>query len=460
MEVLGHCDYLNEVEAVFEDMKQNIWVPDEPVYGLLLDLWGKSRNADKARRWFQGMVDVGLCPNVPTCNSLLSAFLQPHRFPDAYEVLQNRRNHGDMMFGGELMTITGHAAHAFLVSMPAAGLHGQNVKDHASNFMDLQLEPRGFGFVPYVDPDDAAHWREKTRIDHPRTSYEYGRDYAIDISVKLIEFSDVAPFNIAELPMTSDDSSNPTTHNDTARIKFLQIYIKILLPSIRNGSNLGGYFVWSFLYVFEVTSGYTSHFGLYGVDFCDKERRRYTSKMGTEEYVRLSELTDRTHQCKVTVRVSRRWALGSKDSQEKKKRFDVVLIDEQQLGLPRSTDIPQSSNKKISSKKPYKKKPYVRQHQRRLNKEPFTGYSKSIDGADGRAMLEVAQHSDGSSVYKLTQISFYVAHVALCHRPIYLEFFYGQVYCKGKSSMPEGFKSKRLGKEPSKGNERRTQHSL
>ncbi|KAF9609529.1 hypothetical protein IFM89_016890 [Coptis chinensis] len=51
--------------------------------------------------------------------------------------------------------------------------------------------------------------------------------------------------------------------------------------------------------------------------------------MGTERYVRLSELTDKTTRCKVKVRVSRRWTLGSKDSLEMKKRFDVVLIDEQ-----------------------------------------------------------------------------------------------------------------------------------
>ncbi|KAF9588849.1 hypothetical protein IFM89_016787 [Coptis chinensis] len=51
--------------------------------------------------------------------------------------------------------------------------------------------------------------------------------------------------------------------------------------------------------------------------------------MGTEEYVQLSELTDRTQRCKIKVRVSRRWTFDSKDSQEKKKRFDVVLIDEQ-----------------------------------------------------------------------------------------------------------------------------------
>ncbi|KAF9596909.1 hypothetical protein IFM89_013957 [Coptis chinensis] len=90
-----------------------------------------------------------------------------------------------------------------------------------------------------------------------------------------IEFSDVAPFNIAGLLMTSDDSSNPTACNDTVRIKLLQIYRKKLHPSIRNGSNLRGYFLWSFLDVFQVAGGYTSHFGLYGVDFHDKERRRY-----------------------------------------------------------------------------------------------------------------------------------------------------------------------------------------
>ncbi|KAF9593815.1 hypothetical protein IFM89_025524 [Coptis chinensis] len=105
------------------------------------------------------------------------------------------------------------------------------------------------------------------------------------------------------LPMTSDDSSNPAARNDTARIKFLQMYIKNLLLSIRelgsmdntealssttlfrsitiwNGSNLKGYFVWSFLDVFEVTGGYTSHFGLYGVDFHDKERRRGNDRKG------------------------------------------------------------------------------------------------------------------------------------------------------------------------------------
>ncbi|KAF9619617.1 hypothetical protein IFM89_007938 [Coptis chinensis] len=66
------------------------------------------------------LVAARLCPNVPTCNYLLIAFLLAHRFPDSYEMLQSilflglqpylqtyklllicfidRRIHGDMLF--------------------------------------------------------------------------------------------------------------------------------------------------------------------------------------------------------------------------------------------------------------------------------------------------------------------------------------------------------------------------
>ncbi|KAL0318325.1 UNVERIFIED_CONTAM: Pentatricopeptide repeat-containing protein [Sesamum angustifolium] len=35
------------------------------------------------------------------------------------------------------MTITGHPAHTFLLSMPTPGPDGQNVRDHVSNFLDM-----------------------------------------------------------------------------------------------------------------------------------------------------------------------------------------------------------------------------------------------------------------------------------------------------------------------------------
>ncbi|GAV66726.1 PPR domain-containing protein/PPR_1 domain-containing protein/PPR_2 domain-containing protein [Cephalotus follicularis] len=159
MEVLGHCGYLDEAEAVFTEMKRKHWVPDEPVYGLLVDLWGKAGNVDKAWEWYQTMLRAGLCPNVPTCNSLLSAFLRMHRLSDAYNLLQSMLGLGlnpslqtytlllsccteaqspyDLGFCCELMGVTGHPAHMFLLSMPASGPDGQNVRDHVSKFLDF-----------------------------------------------------------------------------------------------------------------------------------------------------------------------------------------------------------------------------------------------------------------------------------------------------------------------------------
>ncbi|KAJ9140404.1 hypothetical protein P3X46_031058 [Hevea brasiliensis] len=159
MEVLGHCGYLDEAEAVFSEMKRKNWVPDEPVYGLLVDLWGKAGNVEKAWEWYQTMLHTGLRPNVPTCNSLLSAFLRVHRLAEAYNLLQSMLNLGlspslqtytlllscctgahspyDMGIYCELMAVTGHPAHVFLLSLPSAGPDGQNVRDHASKFLDL-----------------------------------------------------------------------------------------------------------------------------------------------------------------------------------------------------------------------------------------------------------------------------------------------------------------------------------
>lgn len=159
MEVLGHCGYLEEAEAVFGEMKRKNWIPDEPVYGLLVDLWGKAGNVEKAWEWYGAMLRAGLCPNVPTCNSLLSAFLRVHRLRDAYNLLQSMLSLGltpslqtytlllsccteaqtplDMSFCCELMTVTGHPAHTFLLSMPTPGPDGQNVRDHVSSFLDM-----------------------------------------------------------------------------------------------------------------------------------------------------------------------------------------------------------------------------------------------------------------------------------------------------------------------------------
>ncbi|MQM12824.1 hypothetical protein Taro_045748 [Colocasia esculenta] len=64
------------------------------------------------------------------------------------------------------------------------------------------------------------------------------------------------------------------TFNDTARIDTIKGYVRAVLAAMRNGSNARGYFIWSFVDVFEFLSGYQSRYGLYYVDFEDKDRKR------------------------------------------------------------------------------------------------------------------------------------------------------------------------------------------
>ncbi|KAK1294052.1 Cyanidin 3-O-glucoside 5-O-glucosyltransferase (acyl-glucose) [Acorus calamus] len=59
--------------------------------------------------------------------------------------------------------------------------------------------------------------------------------------------------------------------NDTERVHLLRGYIGAILDATRNGSNIRGYFVWSFVDVYEFLFGYRWVYGLYHVNFEDKE---------------------------------------------------------------------------------------------------------------------------------------------------------------------------------------------
>uniref|UniRef100_A0ACD5XZZ1 Uncharacterized protein n=1 Tax=Avena sativa TaxID=4498 RepID=A0ACD5XZZ1_AVESA len=78
----------------------------------------------------------------------------------------------------------------------------------------------------------------------------------------------------------SDTSEVPgkIEYDDDDRSEFLQDYIEVLYLSMQNGSNVRGYFVWSFLDVFEFLFGYRSRFGLCGVDMNVEGRTRYMRK--------------------------------------------------------------------------------------------------------------------------------------------------------------------------------------
>ncbi|XP_044488472.1 beta-glucosidase 40 isoform X2 [Mangifera indica] len=63
---------------------------------------------------------------------------------------------------------------------------------------------------------------------------------------------------------------------DQKRIKYHNDYLTNLLAAIKeDGCNVKGYFVWSLLDNWEWSAGYSSRFGLYFVDYNDKQKKRY-----------------------------------------------------------------------------------------------------------------------------------------------------------------------------------------
>ncbi|KAK2403618.1 beta glucosidase [Trifolium repens] len=124
------------------------------------------------------------------------------------------------------------------------------------------------------------------------------RDFGADSAAKLLGVEDiltedeypVAPWALREvLDMFKIFYGNPTIFihengqrtasnaslHDVSRVKYLHANIGSVLYSLRNGSNINGYFVWSFIDTFELLDGYKSSFGLYYVDRNDQELRRY-----------------------------------------------------------------------------------------------------------------------------------------------------------------------------------------
>ncbi|KAK9096971.1 hypothetical protein Sjap_022468 [Stephania japonica] len=139
--------------------------------------------------------------------------------------------------------------------------------------------------------------------DLPTTFSKYGSDYYDDISVKgffsksLYNIESTYPWDSRSLQRMLEyvkvkyknpavvihenglpaygENCNAQALNDTERIEYLQSYIGSLLLSIRNGSDVRGYFVWSFMDCFELVGGYRFYYGLYAVDFNDSKRKRY-----------------------------------------------------------------------------------------------------------------------------------------------------------------------------------------
>ncbi|KAJ8898601.1 hypothetical protein K2173_004214 [Erythroxylum novogranatense] len=109
------------------------------------------------------------------------------------------------------------------------------------------------------------------------------RDYFIDTGYQITPWAMQGLLEYFKLgygnpPIFIHENGQVTPRNscleDKTRVKYLEAYIGAVLDAIRNGSNMKGYFVWSFLDVFELLDGYASSYGLYYVDLNDPELKR------------------------------------------------------------------------------------------------------------------------------------------------------------------------------------------
>ncbi|XP_047053039.1 beta-glucosidase 10-like isoform X2 [Lolium rigidum] len=131
--------------------------------------------------------------------------------------------------------------------------------------------------------------------NHPHDAPSDKRDFMADMSAKSIFTSNsttgfyVPGYGLQQvLEHLKQSYGNPPIYihengypmhqevvfDDGPRLEFLSEHLRSLLISLRNGSNTRGYFVWSLMDLYELLSlGDT--YGLYYVDFADKDLKRY-----------------------------------------------------------------------------------------------------------------------------------------------------------------------------------------
>ncbi|KAF5760465.1 putative beta-glucosidase [Helianthus annuus] len=73
--------------------------------------------------------------------------------------------------------------------------------------------------------------------------------------------------------------------NDDKRAEYMKCYLDSLVSAIRKGADVRGYIVWSLLDNFEWSSGYTTRFGLYHVDYTTLKRTPKSSAQWYKQFI-------------------------------------------------------------------------------------------------------------------------------------------------------------------------------
>jgi len=98
-------------------------------------------------------------------------------------------------------------------------------------------------------------------------------DGLYELLLRLSKDAPGLPLFVTENGCAAEDYVNPDgVVHDVERIRFLHLHLDAVARAIRDGANLGGYFVWSLLDNFEWAYGYQKRFGIVFVDFGTQRR--------------------------------------------------------------------------------------------------------------------------------------------------------------------------------------------
>ncbi|MGZ9109477.1 MAG: GH1 family beta-glucosidase [Micavibrio sp.] len=150
--------------------------------------------------------------------------------------------------------------------------------------MDLCRTRLDFVGVQHYNPIEAAE--DSSRIfetffgpknpDRPQTDYGWAIDpdgfheCLVDFSTR---YGADIPVIVTENGAAFFDTAEEGRSADPRRIAFLNDYITAMHRAMRDGVNIKGYFVWSFLDNFEWADGYIYRFGLVHIDYANGQKR-------------------------------------------------------------------------------------------------------------------------------------------------------------------------------------------
>lgn len=190
----------------------------------------------------------------------LGWFMHPLMYGDYPKIMNT-------IVGTRLPVFTKNELELVKGSFDFIGINYYTVVMIKDNSVSLMTEPRDYL------ADNAATWiyingsAPQTGDSYPNTPW--GLQGVLE---HFKQVYDNPPIYIYENGQRTDHSTAVT---DSSRVEYLQSHIGGVLDAVRNGCNAKGYFVWSFLDLYELLNGYECGFGLYYVNFSDPNLPRY-----------------------------------------------------------------------------------------------------------------------------------------------------------------------------------------